>query len=243
MNLEMKISEPIIALDFPNKELTMSFLDRFPRDQHLFVKVGMELFYSEGQELIEELKNRGYSIFLDLKCHDIPHTVERAMKVIGKMHVDLTTIHAAGGSEMIQAAKEGILAGSGNHQPAKILAVTQLTSISPQMLAEEQLIKVPLTESVKNYAKVAQKNGADGIVCSANEAQMLYQTCGDDFLKITPGIRLAGDSVNDQKRVMTPAKAARQHSNGLVVGRSITQALDVKAAYEQVKNEWLEANV
>lgn len=242
MNSEMKIKEPIIALDFPNKELTMSFLDRFPHDQRLFVKVGMELFYSEGQELIEELKDRGYSIFLDLKCHDIPHTVEHAMKVIGKMHVDLTTIHAAGGSEMIQAAKEGMLAGSGQHQPAKILAVTQLTSITPSMLLKEQLVKASLEESVRNYAQIAQENGADGVVCSANEAQMLYQTCGDDFLKITPGIRLAGDSVDDQKRVMTPAKAAHQHSNGLVVGRSITKAQDVQLAYEQVQNEWLGAN-
>ncbi len=238
----MKISEPIIALDFPDKQTTLNFLDQFPRDQHLFVKVGMELYYSEGQELIKELKDRGYSIFLDLKCHDIPHTVERAMKVIGKLHVDLTTIHAAGGSAMIHAAREGMLAGSNQHAPAKILAITQLTSITPQMLTDEQLITVPLEDSVKHYAQVAQQNGADGVVCSANEAQMLYQTCGEDFLKITPGIRLAGESVDDQKRVMTPGKAAQQHSNGLVVGRSITQATDVQAAYQRVKNEWLKEN-
>ena len=144
----MKISEPIIALDFPDKQTTLNFLDQFPRDQHLFVKVGMELYYSEGQELIKELKDRGYSIFLDLKCHDIPHTVERAMRVIGKLHVDLTTIHAAGGSAMIHAAREGMLAGSNQHAPAKILAITQLTSITPQMLTDEQLITVPLEDSV-----------------------------------------------------------------------------------------------
>lgn len=240
MNLEMKISEPIIALDFPDKEATFNFLDQFPKSQHLFVKVGMELFYIEGQDLIKELKDRGYSIFLDLKCHDIPHTVEQAMKVIGKLHVDLTTIHAAGGSEMIKAAKEGMLAGSNQDKPAKILAITQLTSITPEMLVNEQLIKVPLEESVKHYAQVAQNNGADGVVCSANEAAMLYETCGEDFLKITPGIRLAGDAVDDQKRVMTPGKAAKQHSNGLVVGRSITKASDVVAAYQRVKIEWLE---
>ena len=236
----MKINEPISALDFPNKEDTFAFLNKFPTDQHLFVKVGMELFFSEGQDLIRKLKDRGYSIFLDLKCHDIPHTVEKAMTVIGKLDVDLTTIHAAGGSEMMKAAKEGILNGCSSNNPTKILAVTQLTSITPKMLKNEQLVDVPLEKSVINYAKLAQNNGIDGVVCSGNEANLIYKNCGEEFLKITPGIRLLGEDVGDQKRVMTPQKAAEQHSNGLVVGRSITQASNVIEAYKTVKKQWLE---
>lgn len=235
----MKINEPIIALDFPNKEITFDFLNQFPKEQKLFVKVGMELFYSEGQDLIKALKERGYSIFLDLKCHDIPHTVEQAMKVISKLGVDLTTIHAAGGSEMMQAAVLGAKEGNPNHIP-KILAITQLTSITPQMLKTEQLVDASLENSVVNYAKLAQKCGVSGVVCSANESQLIYDACGANFLKITPGIRLLGDSVNDQKRVVTPQKAAQNHSNGLVVGRSITQSDDPIKAYQRIKTEWTE---
>lgn len=232
----MKINEPIIALDFPNQTETFDFLDEFPRDLHLFVKVGMELFYSEGQDLIKKLKERGYSVFLDLKCHDIPHTVERAMQVIGKLNVDLTTIHAAGGSEMMRAAKEGLLKSGAK---TKILAITQLTSITSQMLKQQQLVEVSLKESVLNYARLAQQNGIDGVVCSAQEASYLYEKCGADFLKITPGIRLTGDAIGDQKRVMTPRKAAQQHSNGIVVGRSIIQVKDRLSAYELIKKEWM----
>lgn len=236
----LKINEPIIALDFANRQLAMNFLDKFPKEEKLFVKIGMELFYSEGQDLVKEIKETGHNIFLDLKCHDIPNTVYSAMRVLGKLGVDLTTVHAAGGKEMMQAAKEGLLDGSGGQNQAKIIAITQLTSTSPEMVKNEQLIAVDLKESVRNYAKLAQSAGLDGIVCSAHEANDILNATSPDFLRVTPGIRLAGGAVGDQKRVMTPDQAAKNNASAIVVGRAITQANDPVKTYQLVKQLWEE---
>lgn len=235
-----KISRPIIALDFPKRSIAMEFLNKFPKEEKLFVKVGMELFYSEGQRLVEEIKEAGHDIFLDLKCHDIPNTVYSAMRVLGRLGVDLTTVHAAGGKEMMQVAKEGLLDGSGGKNLAKIIAITQLTSTSPEMVKNEQLISASLQESVRNYAKLAQSAGLDGIVCSAHEASDILAATSPEFLRVTPGIRLAGGDVGDQKRVMTPDQAAKNHASGIVVGRAITKAKDPIAAYNLVKQLWEE---
>jgi orotidine-5'-phosphate decarboxylase len=234
----MKINRPIIALDFPDRQAVQKFLKQFPTDQKLFVKVGMELYYSEGQQIVKELVTAGHDVFLDLKCHDIPHTVEAAMKVIGKLGVKLTTIHASGGSQMMQAALWGLQAGSQGDPQAKILAITQLTSTDQKMLQTEQLVDVSLQESVLHYAKLAQKVGLAGVVCSAWEAAAIRQATSDQFLRVTPGIRLVGSSFNDQKRVMTPDQAAINGSSAIVVGRAITQAKDPVAAYQTVENLW-----
>lgn len=234
----MKIKRPIIALDFPDAETTQKFLSLFPKDEKLFVKIGMELYYSEGQSMVQSIIDQGHDVFLDLKCHDIPHTVENAMRVIGKLGVALTTVHASGGSTMMKAAKEGLLDGSGGKTQAKILAITQLTSTDEAMVENEQLLRVDLPTSVKNYAKLAQKSGMDGVICSAQEAKMIAETTGPDFLRVTPGIRLKGNAKGDQKRVMTPDQAAKQQSSGLVVGRAITQAEDPVAAYRTVSKLW-----
>lgn len=234
----MKIKRPIIALDFPDRQAVRRFLAKFPQDENLFLKVGMELFYSEGQDIVRELIANGHDVFLDLKCHDIPHTVEQAMKVLGKLGVKLTTIHASGGTQMMQAAKTGLLDGSNGDQTAGILAITQLTSTDQTMLEKEQLVQQPLKASVLHYAQLAQAAGLAGVVCSAWEAAAIEAATAADFLRITPGIRLAGDQTNDQKRIMTPDQAAQQRSSGLVVGRSITQAADPFAAYQTVSKLW-----
>lgn len=238
----MKIKRPIIALDFNDRQVIESFLDKFPKDEALFVKIGMESYYSNGQELVRSVKARGHDVFLDLKCHDIPHTVERAMFVLGTLGVDLTTIHASGGSAMMQAAKTGLLAGaakSGQKIP-RLLAITQLTSSDEHVVKDEQLLRVSLAESVKSYAKLAAQAGCDGVVCSGFEAQMIKDITAPDFLRVTPGIRGRKDSVDDQKRVMTPQAAAKNGSSAIVVGRSITQAKDPYRAYEQIKALWNE---
>lgn len=234
----MKIERPIIALDFPNAETAYRFLDRFPKDEHLFVKIGMELFYSEGRTVVERVIGRGHDVFLDLKCHDIPHTVASAMRVIGQMGVALTTLHASGGREMMLAAKEGLLDGAGGNNVPQLLAITQLTSTDENMVANEQLVRVNLQESVRNYARLAQNSGMDGVVCSAQEAAMIMEATAPEFMRITPGIRMVGNDHGDQKRVMTPDQAAAQHSSGIVVGRAITQAADPVAAYRQVMRLW-----
>ena len=236
----MKYDRPIIALDFPDKEKTFEFLKKFPEDEKLFVKVGMELFYSEGSDMVKELISEGHDVFLDLKLHDIPNTVKQAMKVIGKLGVKLTTVHISGGSEMLIAAKEGLLDGANGDTNTKILGITQLTSTDEEMVKNEQKLSISLKESVENYAKIAQKSGLDGVVCSAEESDMIYKLTGDDFLRITPGIRLAGGDVGDQKRVMTPAAAARNHSSGIVVGRAITKAANPLDSYRLVTKLWRE---
>ncbi|MBZ2405310.1 orotidine-5'-phosphate decarboxylase [Liquorilactobacillus hordei] len=237
----MQIKRPIIALDFPSRNETMQFLSEFPKDESLFVKIGMELYYSEGPDIVREIKSLGHDVFLDLKCHDIPHTVENAMRVLGKLGVDLTTLHASGGSEMMTAAKSGILDGSNGNSATKLLAITQLTSTNQRMVTEEQLVSTSLKESVLNYARLAKKVGMDGIVCSAQEAKSIVAETGENFLRVTPGIRLAGGAVGDQKRVMTPDEAARNQSSAIVVGRTITQAKDRVSAYQTVKKLWEDA--
>jgi orotidine-5'-phosphate decarboxylase len=225
------VNTPIIALDFSSKQQVEKFLAKF--DEPLFVKVGMELFYQEGPELVRSIKAMGHQIFLDLKLHDIPNTVESAMRGLSKLGVDLTNVHAAGGFEMMQAAKRG-LEGSGT----KLIAVTQLTSTDESQMHEDQLVYVSLEESVLHYAKQAKRAGLDGVVCSVLEASSISQVCGEEFLKVTPGIRLAEGAADDQKRVATPGKAREQGSTHIVVGRAITKSADPVASYHQIKNEW-----
>lgn len=225
------MNKPIIALDFSSKQQVEDFLSKF--DEPLFVKVGMELFYQEGPELVRIIKKMGHQIFLDLKLHDIPNTVEAAMRGLAKLGVDLTNVHAAGGFDMMQAAKRG-LEGS----DTKLIAVTQLTSTDENQMHEDQLIYVSLEESVLHYAKQAKRAGLDGVVCSVLEANGIKDACGEEFLKVTPGIRLADGAADDQKRVATPATAREQGSTHIVVGRAITKSPDPAASYRQIKNEW-----
>lgn len=225
------MNKPIIALDFPSRSEAEEFLSKF--EEPLFVKVGMELFYQEGPDLVRSIKSMGHQIFLDLKLHDIPNTVEAAMRGLAKLGVDLTNVHAAGGFEMMQAAKRG-LDGSGT----KLIAVTQLTSTDESQMHEDQLVYVSLEESVLHYAKQAKRAGLDGVVCSVLEAEGISQSCGNEFLKVTPGIRLAEGSADDQKRIATPEKAREQGSTHIVVGRAITKSADPVASYHQIRNEW-----
>lgn len=230
----------IIALDFENRQQVFSFLDQFSDQSQLFVKVGMELFYFEGPKILTELRHRGIQVFLDLKLYDIPNTVAQAMFQLGQQEVSMVTVHAAGGAEMMRRAKEGLLRGSqqAGVEPAKMLAITQLTSTSEDQMREEQLVNASLTESVRHYAQLAEQNGADGVISSALEDPMIHRSTSESFLCVNPGIRLATDSVDDQKRVVTPAQAATLGSNGIVVGRSITQAADPVAAYRKIAEEW-----
>ncbi|GBG95817.1 orotidine 5'-phosphate decarboxylase [Ligilactobacillus salitolerans] len=232
----MEDKRPIVALDFADRDQMTGFLNLFPRDEKLFVKVGMELFYSCGPDLIKELTAQGHDVFLDLKCHDIPHTVEAAMRSISKLNVTLTTVHAAGGKQMLEAAKSGLATGTGN---TKLVAITQLTSTSQEMLRNEQLSSVSMAESVVNYAQLANSAGLDGVVCSALEAASINQAVKDEFLTVVPGIRLTADSHNDQQRVVAPDQAAQQGAGMIVVGRSITQAPDPFRAYQEVQKLWL----
>lgn len=225
------MNKPIIALDFASKQQVEEFLAQF--SEPLFVKVGMELYFQEGPELVRFIKSQGHDIFLDLKLHDIPNTVESAMRGLAKLGVDLVNVHAAGGFEMMQAAKRG-LAGS----KTKLIAVTQLTSTSESEMHEDQLIYVSLEESVLHYAKRAMHAGLDGVVCSVHEAQAIGDTCGQDFLRVTPGIRPAQVAADDQKRVATPAQAQAQGATHIVVGRAITKAENPADSYSQIKAEW-----
>lgn len=233
--------QPIIALDFPSKDQALSFVDGFDASEPLFVKVGMELYYAEGPQIIRELQaKRPLNIFLDLKLHDIPHTVERAAYQLGKLGVALTTAHAAGGSAMLAAAKRGLLAGAQavGALPPRLLAITQLTSTDTAMLHSQLQIPGSVRQSVQHLAAVAQAAGADGVVASAQEAEDIRRVVRPDFLVITPGIRPKGAALGDQKRVVTPADAKRLGSSGIVVGRPITQAPDPVAAYHQILTEW-----
>lgn len=228
----MREHRPIIALDFPSFEAVKEFLALFPAEESLYLKVGMELYYAAGPEIVSYLKGLGHSVFLDLKLHDIPNTVKSAMKVLSQLGVDMTNVHAAGGVEMIKAAREGL--GS----QAKLIAVTQLTSTSEAQMQEFQNIQTSLQESVIYYAKKTAEAGLDGVVCSAQEVQVIKQATNPDFICLTPGIRPAGAAVGDQKRVMTPADAYQIGSDYIVVGRPITQAEDPVAAYHTIKDEW-----
>ncbi|EOT29336.1 orotidine-5'-phosphate decarboxylase [Enterococcus saccharolyticus] len=233
------IERPIIALDFPSKKEIEQFLAKFPTDEKLFVKVGMEIFYQEGPEIVRWLKELGHDIFLDLKLHDIPNTVEHAMKGLAKLGVAITNVHAAGGIEMMAAAKRGLESGTAAGETVpQLIAVTQLTSTGEEQMQKEQLISATLEESVLNYATCAEKAGLDGVVCSALEAAKIHEVTSDAFMCLTPGIRPSGAAIGDQKRVVTPALAREIGSSVIVVGRPITQATDPVAAYHAIKNEW-----
>lgn len=221
----------IVALDFETVEKTYEFLDLF-KGTPLYVKVGMELFYQTGPSILEEINNRGHKIFLDLKLHDIPNTVERAMHIISKYNVAMTTIHAAGGIEMMKAAKKGL------NKDTLLLAVTQLTSTSQKDMNEQQNIKGSLSDSVIKYADLAIKAGCDGVICSPLEVEKLTDKFDNKLKYITPGIRLDVDDKDDQKRKATPKQAKEFGSSFIVVGRPITRAKDPKLAYQQVVESW-----
>lgn len=231
----MKENRPVIALDFPTFEDVKEFLAKFPEDERLYVKIGMELYYAVGPEIVRYVKGLGHSVFLDLKLHDIPNTVKSAMRVLSQLGVDMTNVHAAGGVEMMIAAREGL--GDG----PVLIAVTQLTSTSEEQMRDFQNIQTSLEESVVHYAKKTAEAGLDGVVCSAHEVAKIKQATGKDFVCLTPGIRPLGTSTGDQKRVMTPADAAQIGSDYIVVGRPITQAKDPVAAYHRIKSEWEQA--
>ncbi|MBC2061353.1 orotidine-5'-phosphate decarboxylase [Listeria marthii] len=231
------MNKPIIALDFQTYEEVESFLAQFSGES-LSVKVGMELFYSNGPAIVEKIKQQKHAIFLDLKLHDIPNTVKSAMIGLAKLGVDMVNVHAAGGKNMMEAALEGLEIGSTSGNRPKIIAVTQLTSTSESDMKSEQLIKTSLLESVLHYSDLTKQAGLDGVVCSALEAEAIKQQNGADFLRVTPGIRLASDAADDQIRVVTPEKARLIGSSNIVVGRSITRANDPVAAYNQVSKEW-----
>mgnify|MGYP000853471013 FL=1 len=228
----MRESRPVIALDFPSFDAVKKFLAQFPAEESLYLKVGMELYYATGPEIVSYLKDLGHSVFLDLKLHDIPNTVKSAMKVLSHLGVDMTNVHAAGGVEMMKAAREGL------GKEAKLIAVTQLTSTSEEQMRDFQNIQTSLQESVIHYAKKTAEAGLDGVVCSAQEVKLIKEATSKDFICLTPGIRPAGAAVGDQKRVMTPADAYQIGSDYIVVGRPITQATDPVAAYHAIKDEW-----
>lgn len=225
-------SRPIIALDFPDMASVERFLSHFPSDEKLYLKVGMELFYACGPEIVAYLKEQGHSVFLDLKLHDIPNTVESAMKVLAKLKVDMTNVHAAGGVEMMRAARRGF------GKEGILIAVTQLTSTSEEAMQTDQNIHTSLVDSVQHYAQKTAEAGLDGVVCSAQEVAVIKKATTTDFLCLTPGIRPKGAAVGDQKRVMSPQEARAIGSNFIVVGRPITQAEDPLGAYHAIKTDW-----
>ncbi len=226
----------IIALDFENRERTLDFLAKFT-GRKPFVKIGMELYYAEGPDIVREIKARGHRIFLDLKLHDIPNTVKKAMRVLSGLDVDMTNLHASGTIAMMEAAREGLTKPDGSC--ATLLAVTQLTSTSEERMRQELLINATMPETVRQYARNAKAAGLAGVVCSPLEAALVKEACGPDFLTVTPGIRFADGDVGDQVRVMTPAKAREGGSDYIVVGRPITAAPDPVAAYERCVREFL----
>ncbi len=226
----------IIACDFAGKKETLEFLDRF-EDEKPFVKIGMELFYAEGPETVREIKRRGHKIFLDLKLHDIPNTVMKAMKSLRKLDIDMVNVHAAGTAKMMSAAIEGLYDENGKRP--LLIAVTQLTSTDENTMRKELLIDCPLEEAVKKYAANAKAAGLDGVVCSPLESEEVHRICGADFLTVTPGVRFEGGEKGDQKRVTTPAKARELGSDYIVVGRPITEAENPVEAYRRAKLEFL----
>ena len=225
----------IIACDFASAAETFAFLDRFG-DERPFVKIGMELFYAEGPAIVKELKRRGHPIFLDLKLHDIPNTVKKAMAVLAKLDVDICNLHAAGTIEMMKAALEGLTRPDGTRP--LLVAVTQLTSTSEERMQKELLIERPINEVIVQYAKNAKAAGLDGVVCSPLEAGMVKQACGSEFVTVTPGVRFADGDVGDQVRVTTPARASEIGTDCIVVGRPITAAADPLAAYRRCVAEF-----
>jgi len=229
--------EIILAMDLPNKEDVDKFINQFPVQESLYLKVGMELYYKEGPAIVTYLKEKGHRIFLDLKMHDIPNTVKSAMRNIASLGVDLTNLHAAGGKKMMEAAVEGLVEGSPDGKRPLIIAVTQLTSTSKEVMNNEQRIPGEVADSALNYALLAKAAGLDGVVCSVHEARTVHAACGDDFIALTPGIRLEGDDTHDQTRVATPALGKEEGSNYIVIGRSITQANNPYEVYQRVQAE------
>ena len=226
----------IIACDFSSKEQTLNFLDKFT-GRKPFVKIGMELFYAEGPEIVRTIKERGHRIFLDLKLHDIPNTVKKAMSVLRNLDVDMTNVHAAGTVDMMRAAIEGLTREAGTRP--MLIAVTQLTSTSEERLQNELLINASINATIVKYAENTKLAGLDGVVCSPLEAAMVKAACGKEFMTITPGVRFADGEVGDQVRVTTPAKAREIGSDFIVVGRPITAADDPVAAYERCLREFV----
>jgi len=233
----MNNHNPIIALDFSSKDEVQQFLSHF--DEKLFVKVGMELYMQVGPSIVTELKEQGHDVFLDLKLHDIPNTVKSAMRGLARLGADLVNVHAAGGIQMMESAVEGLEAGTamGMKRP-QIIGVTQLTSTSEKQVQEEQKISLSLKESVIHYAKLTKQAGLDGVVCSVEEASLIQRECGDGFLRITPGIRLAGGENHDQVRIATPDNARKLGSSLIVVGRAITQSKQPVDTYKAIKSQW-----
>ena len=226
----------IIALDFDSREKTLAFLDRFTGEKP-FVKIGMELFYAEGPQVVREIRARGHKIFLDLKLHDIPNTVKKAMAALSALDVDIVNLHAAGTQAMMRAALEGLTRPDGTRP--LLIAVTQLTSTEQSSMEKELLIREPIEQVVLHYARNAAAAGLDGVVCSPREAGIIHEHCGAGFLTVTPGVRFAYASGDDQKRVTTPAEAKAIGADYIVVGRPITQAADPVAAYERCRAEFL----
>lgn len=226
----------IIACDFASAEKTFEFLDKFTGKKP-FVKIGMELFYAEGPSIVKEIKKRGHKIFLDLKLHDIPNTVKKAMAVLSGLDVDICNLHAGGTVAMMEAALEGLTRADGTRP--LLIAVTQLTSTNQESMEKDLLIQKPIDEVVMHYAKNAKSAGLDGVVCSPLEAGKVHEVCGKDFLTVTPGVRFADGDIGDQKRVMTPAEAKKIGSDYIVVGRPITASDDPVAAYERCVSEFV----
>ena len=227
----------IVACDFSSKEQAFAFLDQFT-GRKPFVKIGMELYYAEGPEIVRQLKARGHKIFLDLKLHDIPNTVKKSMSVLRNLDVDITNLHAAGTTAMMKAALEGLTRPDGTRP--LLIAVTQLTSTDQEAMERDLLIKEPIDKVVMHYAETAKNAGLDGVVCSPLEAQKVHDICGEKFLTVTPGVRFADGDIGDQKRVMTPEQAKKIGSDYIVVGRPITAAPDPVAAYERCIKEFVD---
>ena len=227
----------IIACDFDSAEKTFAFLDKFT-GRKPFVKIGMELYYAEGPSIVKEIKKRGHKIFLDLKLHDIPNTVKKSMAVLSRLDVDMTNLHAGGTIRMMQAAIEGLTREDGTRP--MLIAVTQLTSTDQESMENDLLIHEPIDKVVMHYAHNAKVAGLDGVVCSPLEAGKVHDTCGKDFVTVTPGVRFADGDIGDQKRVMTPAEARKIGSDYIVVGRPITAAEDPVAAYERCIAEFVD---
>ena len=233
----MSKRDVIIACDFSSKEQTLNFLDKFT-GRKPFVKIGMELFYAEGPEIVRTIKARGHRIFLDLKLHDIPNTVKKAMSVLRNLDVDMTNVHAAGTVDMMKAAIEGLTREDGTRP--LLIAVTQLTSTSEERMQKELLIGASINDTIVKYAENAKVAGLDGVVCSPLEAAMVKEACGKEFMTVTPGVRFADGDVGDQVRVTTPERAREIGSDFIVVGRPITAADDPVAAYERCMREFAE---
>ncbi len=227
----------IIACDFSSARQTFDFLDKFEGTRKPFVKIGMELYYAEGPQIVREIKRRGHPVFLDLKLHDIPNTVRKSMKVLSSLDIDMTNVHAAGTIEMMQAAIEGLTRPDGTRP--LLIAVTQLTSTSQERMQQELLISAGINETIVKYADNARKAGLDGVVCSPLEAGMVKEACGKDFVTVTPGVRFADAAADDQVRITTPAKARQIGSDYIVVGRPITASEDPVAAYNRCLEEFL----